>query len=257
MGTAPTSPDGSASDGALPLYQQLARILRAGIAAGANPVGTTLPTESELCDLHGVSRHTVREALRLLVDQGLIERRQGAGSRVIAAAPPVAYVHTIRSLSELFSYTQDTRFEVMSSELAALGEAEAAAIHLPPGTRWLRLSGIRWTANRSEVVCHVTVFAHVRFAGLLADVGRQPGPIHALIETRSGERVEEALQEVSAAAMPAAAAKALGIRAGAPALRIVRRYLDAGGGPMMVAVNWHPGDRFAYSIRLRRDDEPG
>lgn len=256
MGSARTAPGGTASDGQLPLYQRLARVLRDDIAAGANPVGTTLPTEVELCDLHGVSRHTVREALRLLVDQGLIERRQGAGSRVIAAAPPVAYVHTIRSLSELFSYTQDTRFEVTATDLAPLAAADAAAVQLPQKTRWLRITGIRWTADRTEIVCHVTVFAHARFAGLLADVGRQSGPIHALIETRSGERVEEALQEVSAAAMPAAAAKALGTRAGAPALRIVRRYLDASGGPMMVAVNWHPGDRFAYTIRLRRDDEP-
>jgi len=256
MATARLSPGGTTPDSTLPLYQRLARTLRADIAAGVNPVGTTLPTEVELCDRHGVSRHTVREALRLLVDQGLIERRQGAGSRVIATAPPVAYVHSIRSLSELFSYTQDTRFEVAGVALVALGEADAATIRWPAETRWLRISGVRWTADRSETVCHVTVFAHARFAGLLTDVGRQAGPIHALIESRSGERVEEAIQEVSAAPMPSAAAKALNIRAGAPALRIVRRYLDASGGPMMVAVNWHPGDRFAYTIHLRRDDEP-
>ncbi|MEQ8816278.1 MAG: GntR family transcriptional regulator [Thalassobaculum sp.] len=255
MPSAPTRPDPPFADHPLPLYQRLARTLRDDIAAGTHPVGTTLPTEIELCESHGVSRHTVREALRLLVDQGLIERRQGAGSRVIAAAPPVAYVHTIRSLTELFSYTQDTRFEVASVELAPLGEADAAAIRWPAETRWLRISGVRWTADRREMVCHVTVFAHARFAGLLSDVGRQDGPIHALIEARSGERVEEAVQEVSAAPMPPAAAKALGTRVGAPALRIVRRYLDASGGPMMVAVNWHPGDRFAYTIHLRRDDE--
>lgn len=240
----------------LPLYQRLAQELRSEIAAGIHPVGSGLPTEIELCARHGVSRHTVRAALRLLVDQGLIERRQGAGSRVIADTPPVAYVHTIRSLSELFSYTRDTTLEIADAETVTLGEAEAAAIHWPPGTRWLRITGVRWTADRSEMVCHVTVFVHARFAELLTDVSRQDGPIHALVEARSGERVEEAVQEVSAAAMPPAAARALGTRTGAPALRILRRYLDASGAPMMVAVNWHPGDRFAYTIRLRRDDEP-
>lgn len=245
-----------AAEDALPLYRRLAQTLRDAIAAGAHPIGTSLPTEVELCERHDVSRHTVREALRLLVDQGLIERRQGAGSRVIAAAPPVAYVHTIRSLSELFSYTEDTRFEVAAAGMTTLGEADAAAIRWPAETRWLRIAGLRWTADRSATVCHVTIFVHARFAGLLADVGRQTGPIHALIEARSGERVEEAVQEVAAAAMPADAATALGTPAGAPALRIVRRYLDASGGPMMVAVNWHPGDRFTYTIRLRRDDEP-
>jgi len=240
----------------LPLYQRLAERLRADIAARVHPVGAVLPTESELCERHGLSRHTVREALRRLVDLGLIERRQGAGSRVIATAPPVAYVHTIQSLAELFSYTRDTTLEVTGSEPVALDAADATTLRWPAGTRWLRITGIRWTADRAEKVCHVTIFAHARFAALLGDVGRDATPVHALIETRSGERVAEAVQEVSAAPMPAAAAKALGGRAGAPALRIVRRYLDASGGPMMVAVNWHVADSFTYSIRLRRDDEP-
>lgn len=241
----------------LPLYQRLAEQLRADIAAGVHPVGAVLPTEVELCERHGLSRHTVREALRRLVDLGLIERRQGAGSRVIATSPPVAYVHTIQSLAELFSYTRDTTLEVTGSELVALDEADAATLRWPAGTRWLRITGTRWTADRAEKVCHVTIFAHARFAALLGDVGRDSAPVHALIEARSGERVAEAVQEVSAAPMPAAAARVLGGRAGAPALRIVRRYLDASGGPMMVAVNWHVADSFTYSIRLRRDDEAG
>lgn len=238
-----------------PLYRRLAERLRADIAAGRHPVGASLPTESELCERHGVSRHTVREALRQLVDLGLIERRQGAGSRVVATAPPVAYVHTIRSLDELQGYTRDTALEVTGSELATLDAAEAAILRWPAGTRWLRIRGLRWTADRTGKVCDVTIYAHARFAALLGDVGRAGVPVHALIESRSGERVAEAVQEISAAPMPAAAARALGSRAGAPALRIVRRYLDASGGPMLVAVNWHLADSFTYSIRLRRDDE--
>lgn len=255
MHPAPDQTDDPAAGAALPLYQRLSERLRADIAAGIPPVGAALPTEAELCARHRVSRHTVREALRLLVDQGLIERRQGAGSRVIATVPPVAYVHTIRSLSALFSYTRDTTLDVTGSALVTLDDADAATIRWPAGTRWLRITGVRWTADRAEKVCHVTVFAHARFAGLLADAGRHGGPIHALIEAGSGERVAEAVQEISAAPMPAAAARVLGGRAGAPALRIVRRYLDASGGPMMAAVNWHRADSFTYTIRLRRDDE--
>lgn len=251
----PADPPAESPD--LPLYQRLAQELRGAIERGVHPVGSTLPTEAELCQHHGVSRHTVREALRLLVDLGLIERRQGAGSRVLATVPPVAYVHTIRSLTELFSYTRDTRLEVAASETVALDEAEAEALRWPAGTRWLRMTGLRWTADGREKVCHVTLYVHARFAALLGDAGRQDGPIYALVEARSGERVAEALQEVSAAPLPAAAARALDARPGAPALRIVRRYLDASGGPMLVAVNWHRAGDFTYSIRLRRDDEGG
>ena len=238
-----------------PLYQRLAEQLRSDIAAGLHHVGASLPTESELCERHGVSRHTVREALRRLVDLGLIERRQGAGSRVVAAAPPVAYVHTIRSLSELFNYTRDTTLEVTGKEMTTLTDVESALIRWPAGTRWLRIAGTRWTADRSEKVCHVVIFAHARFAGILDELEKQPGPIHALIEARSGERVAEAVQEISATPMPGDSARVLGTRPGAPGLRIVRRYLDSSGGPMMVAVNWHLPDSFAYTIRLRRDED--
>jgi len=241
---------------AMPLYQRLADRLRAAIADGVHPVGSLLPTEGELCEDHGLSRHTVREALRRLVDLGLIERRQGAGSRVIAATPPVAYVHTIQALSELFSYTRDTTLDVASSEMVTLDAVEAGLLRWAAGTRWRRITGTRWTADRTEKVCNVVIFVHARFASILEDLGGESVPIHRLIEARSGEFVAEAVQEIAATPMPDAAAKVLGSRPGAPALRILRRYLDASGGPMMVAVNWHLADSFAYTIRLRRDEDP-
>jgi GntR family transcriptional regulator len=74
-----------------------------------------------------------------------------------------------------------------------------------------------------------------------------------LIEARSGERVAEALQEISGRPFPAKAAGALKLRTGAPGLRFLRRYLDASGGPMMTSMNWHPAERFTYLMRLRRE----
>ena len=46
---------------------------------------------------HSASRQTVREALRILMDQGLIVRRAGLGSVVIAAEPPVLFTHSVKS----------------------------------------------------------------------------------------------------------------------------------------------------------------
>src|SRR3546814_3667145 len=69
---------------------------------------------------------------------------------------------------------------------------QTCALPISAGTRWLRIAGLRRTADRTEKICHVTIYAHARFAGLLGDVGRAAGPVHALIEARSGERVAEA-----------------------------------------------------------------
>ena len=61
---------------AMPLYRHLAEALRTAIAEGVYQTGDLLPTELELCATHQVSRHTARDALRLLKDEGLIARKR-------------------------------------------------------------------------------------------------------------------------------------------------------------------------------------
>lgn len=56
--------------------------IRAEIVAGAWPVGTRVPTEIELAGLLGISRNTVREAVRALAHSGILEVRQGDGTYV-------------------------------------------------------------------------------------------------------------------------------------------------------------------------------
>ena len=64
----------------MPRYAQIFNTLSQRMKAGKYPVDMRLPTESELCDEFNASRFTVREALRRLVEQGMVQRRQGAGS---------------------------------------------------------------------------------------------------------------------------------------------------------------------------------
>src|SRR5262245_7612440 len=101
-------PTGGGTGSAQPRYVKVREELRRRIARGEFGVGTYLPTESELCETFGASRHTVREALRGLVERGLIARRQGAGSVVVSVAAAPAFVHTVKSLSELWSYARAT-----------------------------------------------------------------------------------------------------------------------------------------------------
>jgi DNA-binding transcriptional MocR family regulator len=67
-------------------YVQIALLLRGSITARQLPPGAPLPSDSELVERYGVSRETVRRALRLLRDLGLAETRQGVGS-VVARTP--------------------------------------------------------------------------------------------------------------------------------------------------------------------------
>ncbi len=236
------------------LYRRISREIEAEIVAGARPVGSLLPTEAVLCSNYGASRHTIREALRLLVERGIIERRQGAGSRIISIAPKTTYSQTMRTLAEFSQYARDTHFDISETAIVSLDDEAAELISAPTGSRWLRIAGVRWTTERTEPISHTTVYVHTRFAHHLNDVRTTPGPVYALIEARSGEMIAEAIQEIAARPLPTSAARALKLRAGTTVLRFVRRYLDASGGTMLVSVNWHPAERFSYVLKIRRDD---
>lgn len=241
------------ADGAR-LNERIARALTQAIADGAHPVGASLPPEAALCTAFGASRFTVREALRKLAETGLIETRQGAGSRVVSRLPRAGYQHVYKDLEDLFEYARDTRFEIAEIGMAALDAADAVDVGAPDGSRWLRIAGTRYDAARTRPISYVIVFVHGRFAGLLEDVRDAKGAIWRVVESRSGEQVAEAVQQISAAVMPAVPARALGLGRAATAMKFVRRYCDASGGVMLTSVNWHPADRFSYTMRIRRGD---
>ncbi|MBB5912282.1 DNA-binding FadR family transcriptional regulator [Nocardia transvalensis] len=68
------------------LIAQVTEQLRAEIRSGRWPVGSRIPTEPELTELTGTGRNTVREAVQALVHAGMLERRQGSGTYVIATS---------------------------------------------------------------------------------------------------------------------------------------------------------------------------
>ncbi|MGC9399426.1 MAG: GntR family transcriptional regulator [Anaerolineae bacterium] len=73
----PTSGLDASSD--IPLYRQLYHIFRRQIIAGTLPPGEQLPSERQLAAEHGISRHTVRQAMDLLRKEGLAYRQHGRG----------------------------------------------------------------------------------------------------------------------------------------------------------------------------------
>ena len=240
-----------------PRYRRIADLLRQRIETGAYPVGSQLPTESDLCESFAISRHTAREALRRLAEAGLIQRRQGSGSLVIATAPAQVYVHSMRSLNELFEYATDTMLRFSSVGLALPGVDHHADIGPASGQDWLRAEGLRLDPAGRLPISSVTIFVNRDFAAIAADLPSIRGAIYRQIEDRFGVEVAEVEQVIRMEPLPPAAAAALGLRPRTTAARITRRYLDADGRALIVSVNWHPADRFSYSMRLRREGPKG
>ncbi|GAV41950.1 FadR/GntR family transcriptional regulator [Streptomyces acidiscabies] len=68
------------------LSEQVIAALRQQITSGEWPVGSRIPTEPELVEQLGVARNTVREAVRALAHNGLLDIRQGSGTYVVATS---------------------------------------------------------------------------------------------------------------------------------------------------------------------------
>jgi GntR family transcriptional regulator len=71
-----------------PMYRQIARELRQRITSGELGPGQQLPTELALCELHGASRNTIRDAIKWLTTNGLVETRPGQGTFVMVRLAP-------------------------------------------------------------------------------------------------------------------------------------------------------------------------
>ncbi|WP_405011059.1 FadR/GntR family transcriptional regulator [Kitasatospora sp. NBC_01539] len=76
-----------------PLSDQVIAQLRAQITSGEWPVGSRIPTEAELVEQLGVARNTVREAVRALAHNGLLDIRQGSGTYVQATSELAGVMH--------------------------------------------------------------------------------------------------------------------------------------------------------------------
>ncbi len=236
----------------LPLYARIEAQLRDAIAQGDYAVGTLLPTEAELCETLRVSRHTIREALRRLVESGLVERRQGAGTMVVAREAPSGTVQSMRSIEALFQYAADTRLDIRSRRMAPLTPEDAAAVPAPVGEQWLTLEGLR-IGQDGLPIATADVLIHPRFAAI-ANALPERGAIYAMIESRFGVEVAEVVQEITAAPMSAAVAAALGRKPRAVGMRFLRRYLGTDGATLLLSRSWHPAERFTYAMRLRRGE---
>ncbi|MBB3230420.1 FadR/GntR family transcriptional regulator [Halomonas stenophila] len=106
------------------LSQAVVEQLERRIASGEVPVGSKLPTESELCEVFGVSRTVVREAITHLKSLGLVETRRGVGTTVLRndTAEPRPAVHisprTVEDILEVLELR--LTLEPPAAELAAL-----------------------------------------------------------------------------------------------------------------------------------------
>jgi GntR family transcriptional regulator len=236
---------------AAPLYRGLRATLMAEISGGKFPVGSGFPTDYELCARFRVSRHTVREALRSLQDQGMLVRQPGSGTTVTALPGTPHYVHTIESLEQLYSNARTARLAIRHIGWTRLGQRLAAELERPEGERWLQVSGLRTIAEATQPQSWVDVFVAERY-GAIRDEIVPDQPIHQSLERRFDLQISAIDLRLSAFALPLAIADLLGSPPHSPGLLIHRRYIIDSGETVEMSLSLQRGDQYSPTMRFRR-----
>ncbi len=248
----PPPPDsGAFLGGREPLYVALARSLMAEIDQGRYAIGQSLPTESELALRHQVSRHTVRQALRELKDEGVIWARPGIGTKVRARPDASRFFSGIHSISDLLQFVEATEMRVLARHETIADERTAPLLRCAPGQSWMELEIVRAVPGSPVPLSFLQVFVKPEYAAALGRTKVYKQPIYALIEARYGIRIVEVLQEITAASLTGAMARALKADEGQAALRISRYYFDRDGVMVQISVGHYPSGRFTQSTRFR------
>ncbi len=238
------------------LYKQIAARIEADIGAGRFAVGSLLPTEAEFSQQLDAGRHTVREALRLLAQDGLIVRRAGSGSTVVASTKRTVYAHEVARFDQWFNYPVGVRRHHVEQQRVVADDELAASLGCAPGTPWLHVGALRTMDDAAAPLCWVDLYLQPRFAAVLKARRAETAPLHEQIESLFGVAIAEVELTIRAGRVPAERAAALGVAPDSPALWLHRRYLGAGGELLQVTHTIHPEDRYVYAMKFRRATLP-
>jgi len=129
-----------------PAYVQLARILRQSMTEGRLRPGDQLPSEAQLVERYGVSPMTVRRAINLLVDQGVVVAEQGRGTFVRPITMSAA-AFQLGQLQELFGDQSNTTVQVLEASIIAADERIARKLCLPLGKRTIYIRRLLWSGD--------------------------------------------------------------------------------------------------------------
>ncbi len=238
-------------EGPLPLYYQLKTVLLREIKGGRWQPDAQLPTETELARRFGVSKITVRQALRELVGEGLIRREQGRGTfverRRLQQGP-----------RELTSFTDEIRGYglVPASRVLEQGDSDApaavaSALGIAQDARVFRLRRLR-LANREPMGVQ-TAYIPLDLVPGIAAIKFAGASLYDVLESRYGLFPATARETYCVTLVKRDIAALLRVSARSPAMTAERVTFLADGRPLEFVQSLMRGDRYSVAIDLTRD----
>jgi GntR family transcriptional regulator len=232
----------------VPLYVQIAEGLLDRIESGELKSGDRLPSERELSEKLGVNRMTLRRALRVIEDQGLLVRRRGSGTYV--AEPKIEW-HAGRLIpftrgAQRRGYTPGAK--VVLFEQRPVEAAVAKELGLSVSAPVYYVHRLRFVSQEPVLLERFTVPAE-RFSGFEHyDLAQRS--LYEVMESEYGVSVSCARQSLEPVVASEYEAELLGVRPGAPLMLERRLAVDQAGQPVEHGKDLYRGDRFRFVTEI-------
>ena len=252
---APAAHELDVLDQRLPLYARLRDVLTRRIASGEWSPDAPLPSESALATAYGVSVGTMRKAMQQLVDDGLLERRQGSGTFVHRAKLD-------RSLFRFFRYsgsgpsTAIPQSRILRREVSKAATFPQADLGLDPAEEIIRIDRLRLWDDKPFLFEEIALPLEL-FKPILDVPVERIGPLlYPFYEEACGHIVASAEEILAVSEADAATARILRCRAGAPIVIIDRLARAHDRAPLEWRRTRGRGDQFSYRVVIHFWEEP-
>jgi GntR family transcriptional regulator len=230
------------------LVEEVREGLLGDLTSGKLEPGAKLPNENELAERFAVSRSTIREAVRGLMDAGYLARRHGSGTYVTSSPRTRHPLDTTVSYTAMIRASGHTPAEtVVSKTLRAPAEEERQRLGLADGEPVIDLERVRYADRRPVIYSRDRI--PVALLGEYSDEALDSS-LYAIL-ARAGHPVSSATAQLIPALANAKLSKLLLVKRGTPLLHIDQVDYDERGRPVMLSHEWHVADAFDLVVNRR------
>ena len=238
-------------DNIVPLYEQLMNILEHDIRTGNYSPGDRIMTESELSQKYGISLITVRKAISLLTEKGLLVKKQGKGTFV--AKPKYS-----RNIRHLYGFTQmceqmgvEPSGQMLDNRLIVADEKTAKKLGITIGSNVIYIQRIRY-ANGEPVIIDRNYFPP-KYAELLQH-RFDNNSLFAYLKEHMGIICKESEKLIELCHVTSEEAKMLDVKRGDYMMFVKSTAYDQNREPIYVGIQIINGERFSLNVYEKVED---
>lgn len=234
----------------VPLYYQLAELIRERIAAGEFAPGAQLPAERELSEQAAISRMTARQAVAYLVRQGVLVVKPGVGTFV--AAPKLTYdaLHLLSFTEESMRQGGRVHSRVLEQLITPAPPRVTQALMLAPNAHVVKLVRVRFMDETPMLI--ESSWLPAQICSHLAQTPLEMQSLYAVLAEQYGLHLQGARQTIEATNANQFEATLFGVPADSAMLLLEGVAHDEQGRPVEYFKAIYRGDRFKFALENRR-----